>query len=543
MDRDGEHPICRAHQPAGEVNPFGLVGVEEAVRGAPIDDGGNLPRQVHRVADAGVHALGTDRAVDMGRISHEEGTALPEPAGHAMVHVVGGEPVDLGDRELQVLDGPIADVVKGQFMTPVGQVLTYGAHQADAPRFLQRKDRQEVGFVEIDMEFVIGGRALRLDIGDVEEPGIRAAVEVHAERPPDCRIGAVAAGKERDVADLLRAVRAPKRRVEAVGILVEPGELRPPLDIDPQGVQAFDEQSLVGVLRKDQDGGKGGESLSEVPKRKPRGPGTSDPEIDAPGFDAVPGHRIRDPDLAVELERARLDAQGTGGGSRLGILVDDPYPDTEPREPQGERQAGGTGADDEHARSCPGRWGSHPGTPFSLSLSVRPLSGQDGSCLRENHTADRCGALSIDIRPAGRLEEGRSSDPEDQRLTDDRQGLEPRLGIAPAALADLHQQGGEVIDGSPYHAAVQDVERHGRLHLLPHDEARPGLALGPDDDLEEVVDDRKDRPRRSLRPAVRRSQIAGREESRVQVFADLIGDVADGGQVEALLAAVVVRDR
>src|SRR5439155_16112151 len=45
------------------------------------------------------------------------------------------------------------------------------------------------------------------------------------------------------------------------------------------------------------------------------------------------------------------------------------------------------------------------------------------------------------------------------------------------------------------------------------------------------------------RPAVLGCQVLGCQEGRVKVFADLAGDVADCSQVEALLAAVVVRDR
>ena len=63
-------------------------------------------------------------------------------------------------------------------------------------------------------------------------------------------------------------------------------------------------------------------------------------------LDAVADDFVGDAELAVELERAGVDDEGAGGGARLGDFVDDANADAEAREPEGEVEAGGAGADD-----------------------------------------------------------------------------------------------------------------------------------------------------------------------------------------------------
>ena len=69
-----------------------------------VQHGGELPGEVHGVADAGVHALAADRAVDVRGVAEQEGAALAEVLRHAVVHAVGREPVHLLDLDLQVRD-------------------------------------------------------------------------------------------------------------------------------------------------------------------------------------------------------------------------------------------------------------------------------------------------------------------------------------------------------------------------------------------------------------------------------------------------------
>src|SRR6185369_10989887 len=99
---------------AGEGDAFGFKAVEQRRRGAASEDVGQFPGEVHGVADAGVHALAADGAVDVGGVAEEEHAALTEFLGDAMVDVVGAEPVYFVDLDAEAVDGGGADVVPGE---------------------------------------------------------------------------------------------------------------------------------------------------------------------------------------------------------------------------------------------------------------------------------------------------------------------------------------------------------------------------------------------------------------------------------------------
>ena len=80
-----ERLIGRRDEPSSERDPLRLVGIEECRRSLPVNDSGDLPREVHRVADAGVHPLPADRTVDMRGVAEEKRTTVAEPLGYAMV--------------------------------------------------------------------------------------------------------------------------------------------------------------------------------------------------------------------------------------------------------------------------------------------------------------------------------------------------------------------------------------------------------------------------------------------------------------------------
>ncbi len=91
-------------------------------------------------------------------------------------------------------DRPVADIFELQ-RVGVGGALV--AHRADQPRPAlagQREDAEEIGLVEIDMQFAIDGGPGRLDVGDVEDLPIGAARKAGADGLAHDRAGAVAAG-------------------------------------------------------------------------------------------------------------------------------------------------------------------------------------------------------------------------------------------------------------------------------------------------------------------------------------------------------------
>src|SRR5262245_32684918 len=68
----GEGLVGCFHESAGKGYAFGFVSVEERRFGPAMQNPCKLPGQVHGVADACVHTLSTDRAMDVGGISEQK---------------------------------------------------------------------------------------------------------------------------------------------------------------------------------------------------------------------------------------------------------------------------------------------------------------------------------------------------------------------------------------------------------------------------------------------------------------------------------------
>ena len=68
-------------------------------------DFGDLPGQIDRIADAGIHSLPASGAVDVPGVAGDEHSAAAEALRDPMVDLVRGEPVDFADVDTeQVLD-------------------------------------------------------------------------------------------------------------------------------------------------------------------------------------------------------------------------------------------------------------------------------------------------------------------------------------------------------------------------------------------------------------------------------------------------------
>src|SRR5206468_9221799 len=89
----GERLIGRRDQAACEGDALRLVAVEQRWIRASVQNRGELPGEIHGVADAGIHALTTHWTVNVGGVAEQERATLAEPIGDPMVHVVGREPV------------------------------------------------------------------------------------------------------------------------------------------------------------------------------------------------------------------------------------------------------------------------------------------------------------------------------------------------------------------------------------------------------------------------------------------------------------------
>ena len=153
-------------------------------------------------------------------------------------------------------------------------------------------------------------------------------------------------GDVRRLEQFLAAFRS-ERRAHSVGALLEMDELRLTLDANAGPLEMVDEHPLMRVLRIHEREGEGAQSLADGVDPDASPWSTADPEIDGGYLDAARNGVVRDSDLPVELERARLDGQRSRRRSRPFGAIDDPDRYSEPRQPEGEDESRRAGADDE----------------------------------------------------------------------------------------------------------------------------------------------------------------------------------------------------
>ena len=65
----------------GDGLALNFIGVEQLRAGPAFDHGREHPRQIHRVRDAGVHAIGRERHPDVRCVAAQEDALVTETAG------------------------------------------------------------------------------------------------------------------------------------------------------------------------------------------------------------------------------------------------------------------------------------------------------------------------------------------------------------------------------------------------------------------------------------------------------------------------------
>ena len=121
-----------------------------------------------------------------------------------------------------------------------------------------------------------------------------------------------------------------------------------PLDRDAERLQPLDQEPLVLILRKDVQERVGRQVRADAAERNTRRGLALHPQIDGGNLVARRDHRLREIELPVEFERARLHRQRARGGAGLGGLVDDADLDAEFCQPKRQHQTGRPGADDQN---------------------------------------------------------------------------------------------------------------------------------------------------------------------------------------------------
>ena len=163
-------------------------------------------------------------------------------------------------------------------------------------------------------------------------------------------MSAVAAGDVGRFAGLRSAVSVLQFCDDAIASLDKPGQLDRPLDEHARVFQTIDEQLLVLILRKDERIRVWADAAAHVAEPEVGNFPAGDPQVCRADLASAREHGVRESDLVIELERPRLHRDGARGGRRLRVRVDDAKVHPQPLQPEGEDQAGRTGADDEHVR-------------------------------------------------------------------------------------------------------------------------------------------------------------------------------------------------
>src|SRR5271166_7159661 len=119
---------------------------------------------------------------NMRGVAEQRGASLPKKSRHTVVHVISREPVHLVDLNLQVIDRPVADVLEPERLPALREWVLDGPDQPRAAHTGERKDRQEVCLVQINVQFAIDWRAGSLYVGNIEDLVIGAARKPCAHR-------------------------------------------------------------------------------------------------------------------------------------------------------------------------------------------------------------------------------------------------------------------------------------------------------------------------------------------------------------------------
>ena len=157
--------------------------------------------------------------------------------------------------------------------------------------------------------------------------------------------------------------------------------MRVSIPADTKGFQAFDQQTLVLVLRKYFEERVGRQPFAHPAQRQARYRFALDPEVGRRHAMTALYHGVDKVELAVQLQRPRLHRQRPGCGAGCRCLVENPHADPQFAQPQCEHQPGRTGADDQyiatvHAPVLPGRlaqvWFRRGGPPDGLPNGKGP---------------------------------------------------------------------------------------------------------------------------------------------------------------------------
>ena len=107
-----ERSIRGCNQGSGEAYALRLVSIQQGRIGTPLNDVRELPSEIDRIADSGIHALTAYRAVDVPRIAQKEALSGAEPFGDAMVNTIYREPIQFRNLDTELTLYSVTNIFK-----------------------------------------------------------------------------------------------------------------------------------------------------------------------------------------------------------------------------------------------------------------------------------------------------------------------------------------------------------------------------------------------------------------------------------------------
>src|SRR5215470_11170505 len=180
-----------------------------------------------------------------------------------------------------------------------------------------RKHGKEFRIVERDVKLLVHYGACSDGIGNIKQSSIGPARKSGLQHLAHGGASAITARKICGLAAFALAVGALELRDNAVGMLFETHELDGPLDGDAKLCKTIDQESFVLILRKHQHVRIAADAGAKIAEGHLGDRPSSDPEIGSAEAESTLDNFVGKADLAVELKRPRLHADGTRRGAWL----------------------------------------------------------------------------------------------------------------------------------------------------------------------------------------------------------------------------------
>jgi hypothetical protein len=105
----------------------------------------------------------------MSGVAEQEDAAHTETFRDPVMHAIGREPVHRLDLDLEVANRLVAHILEAKRVRAGRPLAPHRADETGPTFVLERKYRQEVGLIQIDMDFSVDRRSRGLDVRDIKD--------------------------------------------------------------------------------------------------------------------------------------------------------------------------------------------------------------------------------------------------------------------------------------------------------------------------------------------------------------------------------------